>query len=81
MMIEKGLPLIEMHKESKPGTNILQKVGIIGIGFGVGLAIISILLITGLKQIVDSGPAPVAILVLTTGIALMVGNRRASDTN
>lgn len=76
MMIEKGFPLHEMPKEPRAYKGVLEKVGIIAIGLGSGLAVISILIILDLRKIVNSGPAPVAILVICTGMALLLANRK-----
>lgn len=76
LMIEKG-----MHPDVRTGDpqmvrKIIRKIGITGIGFGTGLAIISLLLLLDLKWIINTTPVPIAILIICTAIALLIANRR-----
>jgi hypothetical protein len=76
MMIEKGLdPNEELNKEGGLKSAMFQ-LGIVIIGLSIGLAIIAILV--EFHSLGESNAAPISILGICGGVALVIANRLSS---
>ena len=72
MMIEKGLNPVEEEKKNKRIQPLAMRLGLIILGLGIGLAIIAIL--ANFNLLGRSDAAPMAILALSGGAALIFAN-------
>jgi len=72
MLIEKGLATEEKVKEGSHFSFPWLKVGIIIVGLGIGLTIISFMAMSGWLQ--NASVMPLAILVVCGGISMVVAN-------